>query len=493
MPDNPEKPSVEKADLLDLKNNQFLDVWENERATNTQFSDHFATADAEINTLSKDLLSRLMGAVANPNLPTPAPKELDPIFAIWHNVREAHFQNGFTAKDTAMLIFSLKSSLLKFTESNTDEADEESMQRLSTLVDLLGLLAFEIYSAEKEQLIGQQNQQISYLQEKRSAERFGNLIGQSDSMASVYKAIGMVINNDVTVLLEGESGTGKDVIANEIHKHSSRKKKPFITLNCGAIPKDLIESELFGHEKGAFTGATEKRLGKFELASGGTLFLDEIGELPLDLQTKLLRVLQNREIERIGGSDKIKLDVRILTATNKDLKKEVDDGTFRLDLYYRINVFPIHVPPLRDRKEDIIPLAIHFLEVYTEQYGTPETQLTSDAQAYLLKQLWEGNIRELENLIQRTIIMANGQPITAALMQLKPGEKDSLMLRANPSLAELPAPDDNVIIPLDDLEKEALKKAYRLTNGNIQRAAKSLGISRTTFYNKATKYGIELN
>jgi len=307
-------------------------------------------------------------------------------------------------------------------------------------------------------------------------------------MKAVYQAVGLVLDNDITVLLEGESGTGKDLVANLIHDHSKRKNKPLVTVNCGAIPKELVESELFGHEKGAFTGASEKRIGKFELAQEGTLFLDEISELELPLQVKLLRAIQNREIERVGGSEPIKINVRIIAATNQDLKQRVETGKFRLDLYYRLHVFPISIPPLRDRKTDIIPLASYFIEKYAVQFGIETPALTSDAKDYLLNQKWEGNVRELENVIQRSVVISQGNPITSMTLQLKPG-------KAEPSLSIAPAPqkmlpEGNQVVPLDTLEKQAIELALKLKKGNVRQTARALGISRTTFYNKAKKYHI---
>ena len=314
-------------------------------------------------------------------------------------------------------------------------------------------------------------------------------IGVSRVMGPVFKAIQLVLDNDITILLEGESGTGKDVLATLIHNNSSRKTKPMVTLNCGAIPKDLIESELFGHEKGAFTGATETRPGKFEQADGGTLFLDEIGELPLDLQVKLLRVLQNREVERVGGRKRIPIDVRIIAATNKQLKQAVEAKQFRLDLYYRLNVFPIAIPPLRERREDIVPLAQFFIEKYAKEFNQTPSELSQDAEVYLLKQPWEGNIRELENLMQRMAIIAEGRPITATLLAYLPGQNTHLMLPDTPEecshMPDITVPKDNHIPTLEEVEKSALQHALNVTKGNIRKAASALGISRTTFYNKA--------
>ena len=236
---------------------------------------------------------------------------------------------------------------------------------------------------------------------------FGNLIGSSPKFIDALEKARMVASSDTSVLVLGESGTGKELIAHSIHKASNRRYKPFVVVNCGTLPSNLIESELFGHEKGAFTGATSRRAGKFELADGGTVFLDEIGELPLELQVKFLRVLQEREIEPIGGKSK-KINVRVLAATNKDLEEEVAAGRFRIDLYYRLNVFPLLLPPLRERKADIPLLAEYFLRKYGTEHMQAVPTLSKDAIHMLMEYHWPGNIRELENTIQRNVVLAKG-------------------------------------------------------------------------------------
>jgi two-component system response regulator AtoC len=355
---------------------------------------------------------------------------------------------------------------------------------------LLGLLTFELYSTEKEALLEQKNEQIQYFLKHQLAEPGNFYVSISPKMQAIYKAISLILDNDITVLLEGESGTGKDIFASLIHLNSKRKNKPLIVLNCGAIPKELIESELFGHEKGSFTGATERQLGKFELAEDGTIFLDEISELNIDLQVKLLRVLQNKELQRIGGKEKIKINARVIAATNKDLKKEVETKKFRLDLYYRLNVFPLLLPPLRERKEDIVPLAQFFLKKYAPQYNQQVKEISLDAQFYLQNQTWEGNIRELENIMQRAILLAESPILTVEVFKHIPGQQpQNLLPHQNIENLKL-IPEE--IIPLAEIEKQTLQKALELTNGNIRKAAQNLKISRTTFYNKLKKYNISL-
>jgi transcriptional regulator with GAF, ATPase, and Fis domain len=243
------------------------------------------------------------------------------------------------------------------------------------------------------------------------------IIGSSMALAEVLSVVRQVAPTQATVLVCGETGTGKERVARAVHDLSPRSHKPFVTLNCAALPSNLIESELFGHEKGAFTGASERRTGKFELANGGTIFLDEIGELPLDLQSKLLRVLQERELERLGGKITIPLDVRVVAATNRDLQKEVVEGRFRADVYYRLNVLPLLLPPLRDRREDIPHLAYHFLQKYALRLGKTIHSIDAASMQALMRCSWQGNIRELENVMERSVILCNGETLRVEGLQ----------------------------------------------------------------------------
>lgn len=355
------------------------------------------------------------------------------------------------------------------------------LSQLGQLLDLLGMLTFEVYQVEKDTVIQRQSEQIHYLQTQSHSFQ-DKIIGNSPAMQQVFQTIGLILENDITVLLEGESGTGKDLLATIIHQHSKRKNKAFVTLNCGAIPKELIESELFGHEKGAFTSADKQRLGKFELAQEGTLFLDEVSELPLDMQVKLLRVLQNKEIERIGGQEKISINTRIIAASNKPLKTLVDEGKFRVDLFYRLHVFPIHVPALRERKSDIPLLATHFLNLHAKNFNLSVPQLSADASQFLQGQEWQGNVRELENTLQRALILSQGNPITAAILDFRPGQK-GLQLPGTIQ-NDYHHKEFNQIEPLDALEKRYIHWALEQFNDNMSACAKALGLSRTTLYNK---------
>jgi len=308
-----------------------------------------------------------------------------------------------------------------------------------------------------------------------AAER---IVGQSPAMFEVYKRIGQVGSTDVTVLVRGESGTGKELVARAIYQHSQRAQQPFIAVNCAAIPETLLESELFGHEKGAFTGALTKKIGRFEVANGGTIFLDEIGDLPLDLQAKLLRVLQEGEFERVGSSETIKVDVRIIAATNRDLELAIKQGKFREDLFYRLNVFPIQLPPLRERKEDIALLVRYFVRKHGAKLGKKLESITENTMQALSSYSWPGNIRELENVIERSVITSQGS-------QFDLGN----WLQRHES-----APSQKCAPTLAELEREHILKTLKSTNWKVsgnQGAARVLGLKPTTLEARMKKLGIK--
>ncbi|AWH85671.1 sigma-54-dependent Fis family transcriptional regulator [Flavobacterium album] len=310
---------------------------------------------------------------------------------------------------------------------------------------------------------------------------FTGIVGNSPLLEAVLSKINIVAPTETSVLITGESGTGKERIAHTIHEHSGRKNKPIVVVNCAALPLSLIESELFGYEKGAFTGANSRRIGKFEQADGGTLFLDEIGELPLDAQVKLLRVLQEKEIERIGGDQTIKVDVRIVAATNRSLEHEVAEGRFRLDLYYRLNVFPVELPPLRERKEDIALLAEHFLKKFNAATGRNIKGFGAKALQQLQQYNWPGNIRELEHLIERSTLLATTDEISHVNL---------------PANAELPSPQSKEtggLQSLEDMERAHIMQALQACGGKVfgpGGAAEILKIPATTLYAKMKKLGI---
>jgi two-component system NtrC family response regulator len=296
-------------------------------------------------------------------------------------------------------------------------------------------------------------------------------------MQEIFRFIEQVALSDISVLISGESGTGKELVAHAIHRQGQRKNNPFVVVNCGAIPENLLESELFGHEKGAFTGAYTQKRGKFELAHTGTLFLDEIGELVPTLQVKLLRFLQDRKIERVGGNQSIELDVRIIAASNRDLKRDMETHLFREDLYYRLKVVPLHIPPLRERKEDIILLAQHFLKKISRENHKPPASLSSEAEAALLLHPWPGNVRELENVISRAVVLS---PYAV----VKPSD---LGLHTERGLTDV-----NLKFAKMSMEIDYIKKALSRNNGIMSRAAKDLGISRVNLYELIDKYDIHI-
>jgi DNA-binding NtrC family response regulator len=328
------------------------------------------------------------------------------------------------------------------------------------------------------------------------------LVGRSPTMLRLRQLIDRVAPTDATVLVTGESGTGKEMIAREFFRRSPRRGQPYIKVNCAAISEALIESEFFGHERGAFTGATERREGRFELANQGTLLLDEVSEIPAGLQAKLLRVLQEREFERVGGNRTIKVNVRIIATSNRDLLSYVEKGDFRQDLYYRLNVFPVHVPPLRERADDILDLAEHFLRRFARKHGVKVTGLSDSARASIMGYRWPGNVRELQNTIERAVILSeSGRPLTAAALGL-PGGPAMEEPPLAPALAEpgveLPASspaghpglvnDGGSVLRLDELEKKAIQAALQQMDGNRTQAAAALGISIRTLRNKLQEY-----
>ncbi len=319
---------------------------------------------------------------------------------------------------------------------------------------------------------------------KRLGEQFDfqNIIGRSPAMEKLFETLALVAPSDATVLINGESGTGKELIAGALHHNSKRKEKPFIKVNCAALNENLLESELFGHEKGAFTGADSRRKGRFELASTGTLFLDEIGDMSAQTQAKLLRVLQEGELERLGGSDTIRVDVRLVAATHRDLNEMVKEGTFRQDLFFRLSVVPIELPPLRQRTEDIPALADFFLKRYAKKNQKDIKGFHPQALMLLARYSWPGNIRELENSIERAVILCLGEQIT-------PKELPPQMVPDDFETVEAPLSTQGGQ-SLKNVEREAIRTTLEQTDGNKSRTAKILGIARQTLINKIKAYGL---
>ena len=324
------------------------------------------------------------------------------------------------------------------------------------------------------------------------------LVGESPAMRHLHEVVAKVADSPSTVLITGESGTGKELVARELHAGSSRRDRPLIKVNCAAIPKDLVESELFGYEKGAFTGAVGSKPGRFELADGGTLFLDEIGEIPVEMQVKLLRALQESEFERVGGIKTLHVDVRLIAATNRDLKALIAEGKFREDLYYRLAVVPISIPPLRDRGQDIPLLVEHFIAKYNQRLGKRVERMDEDAMQTLLGYSWPGNIRELENLMERSVLFADGAVIHASslpdsLRERAPGA--SVPIAAVGPLGSIAAPSGASMKEIvrqaqAELERELIARALEETGGNVTRAAKRLQISRKSLQVKMKELGL---
>lgn len=376
----------------------------------------------------------------------------------------------------------------------TDRADkfDRNVQRFLNGINIqLSITATNIIFKQKleQQLITVTSDNLATTALQHSKQTAGDnsgsikFIGKSPAFQKVHRLIEQVSESDSTVLILGESGTGKEVAAAAIHENSGRKNKRMITVNCAAIPAHLIESELFGHEKGSFTGATEKRTGKFELAHNSTLFLDEIGELPLEMQTKLLRALQEKEIERIGGKRTLKVNVRIIAATNRDLITEMEEGRFRKDLFYRLNVFPITLPPLRERKEDIEALCLHFLHHFALKSNKKSIKLSGNALRSALKHSWPGNIRELQHCIERSVLLADDELVNEMCFL---SESEKILAINNFQAHEIKS--------LKEIEKEYILKIIKLCNGRISGpngAAKKLQIPSTTLMSKMKKLGIK--
>jgi Nif-specific regulatory protein len=351
----------------------------------------------------------------------------------------------------------------------------------------LGVVASMIAQAVKIQRLIHEDRQklvaenIHLKQELRERYDFSNIVGASGSMREIYEQIAQVASTNTTVMVRGESGTGKELIAHALHYSSQRAQKPFVKVSCAALPESLIESELFGYEKGAFTGAEARKKGRFELAEGGTLFLDEIGDVNLGTQVKLLRVLQEREFERVGGTDTVKANVRLIAATNKDLERAIAAGTFREDLYYRLNVFMIFVPPLRERKADLLPLVDHFLEKFAREHRRSIKRISTPAIDMLMSYHWPGNVRELENTLERAVLTADGGVIHGHHLP--------------PSLQTAEAsgtvPHTSLKDSVTAYEKDLIQDALKTSRGNCAKAARLLGTTERVVAYKIRNYSID--
>lgn len=339
---------------------------------------------------------------------------------------------------------------------------------------LLATLTSGMRLRQSQQEVSILKEQVEVLSGQNTSEN--DIIGESSVMQEVFTTINKLSNTDANILILGENGTGKDVIARLIYRCSPRYGKPFVTIDLGSIPEQLFESELFGFEKGAFTDAKKSKAGRMEVATSGTLFLDEIGNLSLPMQSKLLTAIEKRQISRLGSTQTVPIDVRLICATNADIRQMVEDGNFRQDLLYRINTIEIHIPPLRERGNDIILLADHFLDRYTRKYKKEIHGLTREAKNKLLKYTWPGNVRELQHTIERAVILGDGS-------MLKP---ENFLFHTTSKQKK----EEEVILNLEQLERQAIEKALRISNGNISRAAEYLGITRFALYRKLEKLGL---
>lgn len=339
---------------------------------------------------------------------------------------------------------------------------------------LLATLTSGMRLRQSQQEVSILKEQVEVLSGQNTSEN--DIIGESSVMQEVFTTINKLSNTDANILILGENGTGKDVIARLIYRCSPRYGKPFVTIDLGSIPEQLFESELFGFEKGAFTDAKKSKAGRMEVATSGTLFLDEIGNLSLPMQSKLLTAIEKRQISRLGSTQTVPIDIRLICATNADIRQMVEDGNFRQDLLYRINTIEIHIPPLRERGNDIILLADHFLDRYTRKYKKKIHGLTREAKNKLLKYAWPGNVRELQHTIERAVILGDGS-------MLKP---ENFLFHTTSKQKK----EEEVVLNLEQLERQAIEKALRISNGNISRAAEYLGITRFALYRKLEKLGL---
>jgi two-component system response regulator AtoC len=348
--------------------------------------------------------------------------------------------------------------------------------------DIHEILALIKRVVEKQELM----KEVLYLRDEVARDhRFENLVGRNSRMEEIYTLVTRIADNNATVLLNGESGTGKEVLARVIHQQSNRGHRPFVAVNCAAIPSELLESELFGHEKGSFTGAIATKVGKFELATGGSLFLDEVGSMRLDLQAKILRALQEREIERVGGTRTIKIDVRVIAATNRDLKKAVEEGTFREDLYYRLDVVPITLPPLRQRRDDIPLLVEHFIAKYNREFNRRVKGFSAGATAALYQYDWPGNVRELENVIERAVALAQSETISLRELPL------DISILGRDMIEDIQKAGLSLREARSHFEKQYILNILEKVQWNQTEAARLLGLHRNTLLWKLQRLGIE--
>lgn len=395
-------------------------------------------------------------------------------------------RKGPVDKDLAFICVPIKmgnETVGAFSLDTSPDSDDELEKKVRLLSIVCSMIAQAVkirqQVMEEKRLLVEENNRLQ--DELRERFRPSNIIGNSKSMQDVYDHIAQVSKSDATVLIRGESGTGKELVAHAIHYNSLRSAKSFIKVNCAALPESVIESELFGHERGAFTNAIATRKGRFELANGGSIFLDEIGDLSPSTQVKLLRVLQEKEFERVGGNETIRVNVRIIAATNRNLEELMVASQFREDLYYRLNVFPIHIPPLRDRKSDIVLLADHFVERYARENMKTVRRIATPAIDLLMAYHWPGNVRELENCIERAVLLTTDEVIHSHHLPPSLQSAESTDTRLGETLE----------IAMDKLERDLLQDALKSTKGNMAKASKLLGLTERKMGLRVAKYNIE--
>ena len=422
-------------------------------------------------------------------------------------VRRSGLQSVFAVpllyKDHVMGVLGLDSPL--FREDSPPGPDDLARVRALAAHAAISIKHAQLFAAAEEdrqrlrRLLNERRQlrsRIGHLQEEvRDARGISTIVGQSPQLLDVLAQVKLVAPADSTVLIVGETGTGKEIIARAIHEQSRRASCDFVAVNCAALPDTLVESELFGHEKGAFTGALARKPGKFELADRGTLFMDEIGDLPSDAQAKLLRVLQEREVQRVGGVRPVPVNVRLIAATNKDLEACIADGRFRPDLYFRLSVFPIVLPPLRDRRQDVPPLVHHFVKIFAERQHRPAPRVPADVMARLVDYDWPGNVRELQNVIERAVILTKGDAMTTSGMPLGRPARPARRAADGPAAATPPGParHHDRVLQFEEAERRAILRALEQTGWRISgrgAAADVLGLKPTTLHAKMKKLGI---
>lgn len=466
--------------ILESNTDQIIETWLAELEKNESFTE--CCKVKKLVSQSKHIIDSLLSVSKKHEVPNYTVQELEPVMKLLFKLNTVRDTLSLDPQNTALYLYTLKKAFIDTIKANSDNSLNlsEEISKFNNLLDIMGIFVLEELSNKHKAQVEKKDAVISYLSYKDHEEKKFDIIGQSIKMQDIFKQIGSIVDTDVTVLIQGDSGTGKELISQVIHYNSDRKKKPFIAINCGAIPHELIESELFGHIKGSFTGAIADKTGKFELASEGTIFLDEIGELPMQSQVKLLRVLQNKKFTKVGGTVEITTNARIIAATNRKLEEMIAEKTFREDLYYRLNVFPIFIPPLSQRIEDIIPLALHYLDQYADKYNKKIIYIDEVSTNMLKEYSWPGNIRELENMIHRAVILCKTDTISLNNLNT---EK---LLNTNYIESE----ENKIVLTLAEAEKKAIERAITINGGNVKKSAEQLGISRTTLYSKIKEYSI---